>query len=651
VDNTGADKLKRTASKHAPPMSQPTQISFIKKILFVFLLWIFSWANAFAADRITHRAFWEDNSGNMPFELVRSQTFTPYTGVLSQGYTQAAVWIRLNVQPAQSMRPDDKIILRIRPVYLDEIRLYDPMDTSGRERMVGDQTNLSAEEYKSLTHTFVIPAGSQSRQIFLRLKASSTSLIDVEALTETAMAEAEHSMLIRYFTVLSLITVFLIVVFLNWLNSREFLYAVFVFRHALYLIFTASFFGFHRLWFDGVIDAKYLDLIYNWLVLGATGVSLIFEFFFLSAYSLPHWARHAIHALMVWSGCAILLLAMGEVYWALKVNMALNAIAAVTLLVVALLSIKDDEIKTNATASLLPKKWVIVYYTSITALLMFSVLPFVGAVAGNEFSTNGLVYYALCSGAIMTVLMQLRANQLRQVNEKQAKDLLLSEQQVAIEKVRREEQSQLLTMLMHELKTPLSVIDLAQQASTDLNAKGYVARNVTIIKNILDRCLNADRIALGQLNVDLQPVQLRPLLEHLLHDHQSHRFTLNWQLPAGAVTVRTDYQCLQIILNNLLDNAVRYGDQTHTIRLDVQAKSDDARGMGVTITVVNKTGIAGWPEADKVFKKYYRSTGAKMISGTGLGLFLVASLARIIGATCTYAPDDTCVRFELWLPV
>jgi signal transduction histidine kinase len=51
-----------------------------------------------------------------------------------------------------------------------------------------------------------------------------------------------------------------------------------------------------------------------------------------------------------------------------------------------------------------------------------------------------------------------------------------------------------------------------------------------------------------------------------------------------------------------------------------------------------------------VFQKYYRSSGAQSISGTGLGLFLVASLAQMLGGTCRYLPDDTHVRFELWLP-
>lgn len=95
---------------------------------------------AFAADLVTQRAFWEDASGQATVDQVRQQPFTGYTGVLSRGYTSAAVWIRLDIQPAQGMHPDDKIILRIRPVYLDEIRLYDPLDASGRERVVGDQT-------------------------------------------------------------------------------------------------------------------------------------------------------------------------------------------------------------------------------------------------------------------------------------------------------------------------------------------------------------------------------------------------------------------------------------------------------------------------------------------------------------------------------
>jgi len=622
-----------------------------KECFAILLLFICCSFPAWSTNHISQSAFWEDSTALSTLQQAQSQPYTPYTGVLSRGFTTAAVWIRLTVKPAPGAWADDNLILRIRPVYLDEIRLYDPLDTTGRVRVAGDRANYSDSEYKSLTHTFVIPAGSQEREVWLRLKTSSTSLINVEALTPQEMSTSEFLMLCSDFAVLSLIAVFLMVVFINWLNYREFLYSVFVARHALYFVFTASFFGFHRLVFNGVIDAQHLDLIYNWLVIGATGFSIFFENIFLMEYSPPSWAKNTIRALLVWSLLCALLLLTGQVHWALKMNMALNAVGVLVLLVVSSIFIDDEQSYSQGVSSLLRKKWVVAYYASIASLLIFSVLPYLGAVAGNEFSVNGLVFYALCSGAIMTVLMQLRANQLRKANEQHVHDLLLSTHQVEMEKVRREEQSQLLTMLMHELKTPLSVIDLAQQSSTDSEAKGYVIRNVAIIKKILDRCLNADRIALGQLKVDFQPVHLRALLDGLISDSLAQRVRLDWALIIESDTLHTDYQCLQIIVSNLLDNALRYGAENFPVELKVYAKVNPAGQSGVAITVANKTGIASWPEPDKVFKKYYRSNGAKTLSGTGLGLFLVASIAKIIGATCAYVPDDTHVRFELWLPI
>ena len=68
------------------------------------------------------------------------------------------------------------------------------------------------------------------------------------------------------------------------------------------------------------------------------------------------------------------------------------------------------------------------------------------------------------------------------------------------------------------------------------------------------------------------------------------------------------------------------------------------------VSVSNPAQDGPLPDAARLFQKYYRSSGAQSISGTGLGLFLVASLAKMLGGTCHYAPDDTHVRFELWLP-
>ena len=67
--------------------------------------------------------------------------------------------------------------------------------------------------------------------------------------------------------------------------------------------------------------------------------------------------------------------------------------------------------------------------------------------------------------------------------------------------------------------------------------------------------------------------------------------------------------------------------------------------------MANEPGVAGWPDADKVFEKYYRSPNARRMAGTGLGLYLVRSLVHKLGAKVSYAPDGTHVHFRVDMPV
>lgn len=602
-------------------------------------------------NHISQSAYWEDATASASLSQAQQQQFTPYDGVLSRGYTASAVWVQLEITPLADATPEDQLILRIRPVYLDEVTLFDPLDRSGKERKTGDQTELRAQEYSSLSHTFAIPAGTQPRTIWLRLKTTSTTLMHVEAFSQDEMRHEEHRLLLSCYLSLSLIMVFLIVVLINWINYREFLYAAFVIRNLIYLVYTAAFFGLHRFLLNDWLDAHFLDQVYNWLVVGTTAFSFWFETRFLSEYEPPAWVRHVFHGMTIWSCTAIVLLYLGYTQLALHTNMMLNGGGILIMLFLSLIFIDDKKLLTHQTASLLKKKFVVAYYLIITALLLFSVLPYLGKMAGSEFSANGLVYYALISGLDMTILMQLRANQLRKANIRIAQDLLLSTQEVKFEKIRRQEQSQLLSMLMHELKNPLAVIDMALNTpNMDQKSVTYASRAVTDMKAIIDRCVEADQIDDGSLGAKQQVVHLPELIHELLRAQfpQAPRLHLDIQ---SVSHITSDQQYLQIILGNLIDNALRYSEPDTPIDIIVTTAPNEAGAQGVSISIANRPGVASWPEADKVFHKYYRSTGALRQSGTGLGLFLVSSLAKRIGASCRYAPDQTCVRFVLWLPI
>ncbi len=179
-------------------MHAPYKLTWLFRGLTVFVLLLASMTAAIANDLIVSRAYWEDESNQASLAQAQANEFKPYSGVLSRGFTPAAVWIRLEVSPPPGTKADDKLILRIRPIYLDEITLYDPLDSSGLRRVVGDRSNYRDEEYKSLTHTFVIPAGDQARQVWLRLKTTSTSLISIEAFTPVDMLASEYHLLIGY---------------------------------------------------------------------------------------------------------------------------------------------------------------------------------------------------------------------------------------------------------------------------------------------------------------------------------------------------------------------------------------------------------------------------------------------------------------------
>jgi K+-sensing histidine kinase KdpD len=104
-------------------------------------------------------------------------------------------------------------------------------------------------------------------------------------------------------------------------------------------------------------------------------------------------------------------------------------------------------------------------------------------------------------------------------------------------------------------------------------------------------------------------------------------------------------------LSNLIDNAIRYGDDKSPIMIEMDYVVQPNSPQQVGIRISNRPALAGWPDPQQIFKKYYRSAGAKKESGTGLGLYLIQTLAHTIGAHCDYVPTPEKVQFELWIPI
>jgi signal transduction histidine kinase len=102
------------------------------------------------------------------------------------------------------------------------------------------------------------------------------------------------------------------------------------------------------------------------------------------------------------------------------------------------------------------------------------------------------------------------------------------------------------------------------------------------------------------------------------------------------VSARINGHWLDLAVDNLVSNALRYGAGTVTV-------SAEPRGQGVRIVVRDEG--AGFPEdfADKAFDRFSRAESSRTSGGTGLGLALVRAVAEAHGGTATASGSEVTV--------
>lgn len=221
---------------------------------------------------------------------------------------------------------------------------------------------------------------------------------------------------------------------------------------------------------------------------------------------------------------------------------------------------------------------------------------------------------------------------------------------LTIEIRRRDEQDRFMSMLSHELKTPLSVLRMALGLEGPLSGRTrmHAQQSVQDMDAIIERCLQVGRL---QHNRHVSGQQACCVDELLAELQTASTAPQRLRLEVSALPVlHTDTLLLRMVLGNLIDNALKYAAPASQVQLSASSQPHKKQ-PGMLVTIRNQPGHAGWPDAQKVFQKYYRSPGAHSKTGSGLGLYLVRSAARRLGGWVRYVPDTNTVRFEFWLPL
>jgi len=194
------------------------------------------------------------------------------------------------------------------------------------------------------------------------------------------------------------------------------------------------------------------------------------------------------------------------------------------------------------------------------------------------------------------------------------------------------------TNVSHELKTPLAAIRATVETLLDgaLHDPKYnenfllrIQENVERLTRLVSDLLELSRIETGAQHIELVPVQLLPVLEaciqRLEHRAQARRQLLSLAEDAEPLTALADELALGQIMDNLVDNAIRYTPEGGSITLRTSSKGDRAR-IDVTDTGI---GLAE-RELPRIFERFYRADRGRdrQDPGTGLGLSIVKHLVQ-----------------------
>lgn len=590
---------------------------------------------------ITSTAYWEDTTAQATLEQAQQQTYTPYQNIFNKGFTKSAHWLRLDLRAT-----DTATSLYTSPIWVDEITLYDPAQP-GQIFNAGDNNPKGVNVSKTLGYTFTLPANSHPRTLWLRLQSTSAHRMDIRAVSHAdlnALEALNNTWAALYAALLVLMLLALISIW--WLQPEKVL-GTYLIRHSWYTVYAVSYLGLPSLLTaQSAVPAGVMDIGFSLLVSGTLTIGLWFDITLLRTYN-PNPFLLKLLKLLAYAGLlGPILVLTGQARSGLSFVATGLMLATLLVFMTALSTRPRTEVQT-----LMSKNVMLAYYTLILGGLFLGLLNLRGWISPNNWSQHLLILHGLVSGLMMTVLLFIRGQRHYRHHQITLLQLRQAQQETQLEQQRREEQSKFLHMLMHELKTPLSVAALAlgtqQKREENLH---HAQRAIHDMKAIIDRCVQADRLGNVTLIQEVQNVDLPALVQKQIQRSTSTVDRVQMHVVRQLPTMKVDRQLLDVIIKNLMDNALRYSDPVTPIALTLQ---NQTRGQqaGLNLRIANTPGLAGWPDEARIFDKYYRSPGANRDSGSGLGLYLSRQLAQSMGGTLNYQPSTHQVEFVLWLPL
>lgn len=220
-------------------------------------------------------------------------------------------------------------------------------------------------------------------------------------------------------------------------------------------------------------------------------------------------------------------------------------------------------------------------------------------------------------------------------------------------------QRQFVSMVCHEFRTPLAIIDgnahrllrrhQTMQPGRLEEALGKIRLSVTRLTDLMESVLSAARLESGTIKFEPESCDPAKMIQEVVSNHQEINpgYKLIVDLEQMPAHFTMDIKLMRQVVSNLLSNAIKYSpEDTHVW---IEASSTDDGGL---ICSVRDEGV-GIPaaELDRLFERFFRASTSTGIAGTGIGLHMVKALVALhCGNVDVKSEEGKGTTFSVYLP-
>lgn len=236
------------------------------------------------------------------------------------------------------------------------------------------------------------------------------------------------------------------------------------------------------------------------------------------------------------------------------------------------------------------------------------------------------------------------------------------ELEVALEKEREVAvlQRQFVSMVSHEFRTPLTIIDataqrLLRKCRQEIEVEkleqslGRVRDAVKRLTGLIESTLDATKIELGKITFSPAEVDITSIVEEAvqMQTEINPGRLIELDIPDRPVLMFGDGQLLNQVLTNLLSNALKYSEPPAMVRATCHRNDE-----GAVITVSDE-GVGIPPdEVEKLFGRFFRASTSQGKPGTGIGLYVVKHLIDLHkGQISVTSNEGVGTTFQVTLPM